>query len=340
MKKPVIIVAVLLAMLAAGWWFDAPARFGWRKAEGAATTLYGNVDIRQVQLGFRVAGRLAEMTLEEGDSVKAGTVLARLDTRSFEDSVHANEAQVANADAVLKKLIVGPREAEIAQARATVAANEADVANTVQVFERANRLRESGTSSVATYDQALAARNMAQARLLSSREALRLLLEGSRPEDIAAARATLEGARANLAAAQTSLNDATLKAPSDGIVLSRVREPGAIVGTSDIVYVVSLTQPVWVRAYIAEPSLGLIHPGMEVSVTSDTRPNVPYRGRIGFISPVAEFTPKTVQTPELRTDLVYRMRITIENSDQGLRQGMPVTVRLTTPPPNARAEAK
>ncbi|BAT59594.1 inner membrane protein YibH [Variibacter gotjawalensis] len=337
MRTRVAVIAVLIAILAGGWWFDVPTRLGWRKPAEAQNTLYGNVDIRQVQLGFRVAGRLSEMAFEEGESIKAGTVLAKLDIRSFEDQVRAADAQVKNAEATLSRLIAGPREAEIAQARATVAANDADVANAVQTFERVNKLRETGASSIANYDQALATRNMAQARLLSSREALRLLLEGTRPEDIAAARATLEGMRANLAAAETALADATLKAPSDGVILSRVREPGAIVGPSDIVYVLSLSQPVWVRAYIPEPSLGRIHPGMEVSVTSDTRPNAPYRGRVGFISPVAEFTPKTVQTPELRTDLVYRLRITIENADQGLRQGMPVTVRLEAPPANAAA---
>ena len=132
--------------------------------------------------------------------------------------------------------------------------------------------------------------------------------------------------------ARTSLADAELRAPSDGIVLSRVREPGAIVSPSDIVYVLSLTGRVWVRAYVAEPDLGRIHPGMIVEVTTDTAPDKPYKGRIGFISPVAEFTPKSVETPDLRTDLVYRLRVIIDQPDTGLRQGMPVTIRLLTIP--------
>jgi len=162
----------------------------------------------------------------------------------------------------------------------------------------------------------------------NSTEALRLLEEGTRPEDIAAARANLQASESSLASAQTSLKDATLVAPADGVILSRVREPGAIVSPSDIVYVLSLANPVWVRAYIAEPNLGRIHTGMRVQVFTDSAPDKPYSGTIGFISPVAEFTPKSVETPELRTDLVYRLRIVIDQGSNGLRQGMPVTVRI------------
>ena len=109
-----------------------------------------------------------------------------------------------------------------------------------------------------------------------------------------------------------------------------MRETGAIVAPADIVFVLSLTEPVWVRTYVSEPDLGRIHPGMKVKVSSDTRPNDTYDGTIGFISPVAEFTPKTVETPELRTDLVYRLRIVVDKPGEDLRQGMPVTVRLPT----------
>jgi HlyD family secretion protein len=111
-------------------------------------------------------------------------------------------------------------------------------------------------------------------------------------------------------------------------VLSRVREPGAIVAPGETAYTLSLDRPVWVRAYVQEPELGLIRPGQDVQVLTDTRPERPYHGQIGFISPVAEFTPKSVETPELRTDLVYRLRVVIEDADPGLRQGMPVTVRI------------
>ncbi|TWG91380.1 HlyD family secretion protein [Mesorhizobium sp. J18] len=336
MRKRLVRALALLVLVsaAAAWWFDVPAWLGWRASQDYNLTLYGNVDIRQVQLGFRVDGRLAETLVDEGDEVSSGTILARLDAQPYEDSVRAAEAEVAALQATLRKLRDGPRPAEIAQAKAATAEREADLQNATLAFDRSNQLRRQGAISQANLDQATAARDMAVARLESAREALRLLEEGTREEDIAVARANLRAAEAKLAAAKTSLGDATLRAPSEGIVLSRVHEAGAIVSPSDTVYVLSLTEPVWVRAYISEPRLGTIHPGMVVEVTTDTAPNKPYRGKIGFISPVAEFTPKSVETPDLRTDLVYRLRITIDQPDTGLRQGMPVTIRI---PPNGNA---
>jgi HlyD family secretion protein len=168
-------------------------------------------------------------------------------------------------------------------------------------------------------------------RLASAKDSYRLLAEGTRAEDIAAARATLQASQARVAVAQTALDDTRLVAPSEGVVLSRVREPGAIVSPNDVVYVLSLTRPVWVRAYVPEKQLGKLHPGMEVAVLSDSSPSRPFKGHIGFISPTAEFTPKSVETPELRTDLVYRLRIVVDEPEPGLRQGMPVTVRFSTP---------
>lgn len=324
-----IAVPILIAAaIAAGWWFDLPGRLGWRAAGDGPLTLYGNVDIRQAELGFRVSGRLVEMKLEEGEAVTEGQVLARLDDRPFQDSVAAAKASVAARQADLDRLVAGPRAAEIAQARATVAEREADLANARLAFDRAQELRQKGNAPQSTLDQTLAARDMAQARLDADRQALELLLEGSRAEDIAAGRANLAAAQADLATAETSLADATLEASADGIILSRVTEPGAILSPSSVAYVLSLTKPVWIRAYVAEPDLGRVHPGLMVEVVTDTRPDRPYRGRVGFVSPVAEFTPKTVQTPELRTDLVYRLRIIVDDADEGLRQGMPVTVRV------------
>jgi HlyD family secretion protein len=325
-KKALAIIAVaLVAFGAIAWW----SGLGFGSRESAANlTLYGNVDIRQVQLGFRVSGRIAEALVDEGDRVKAGDRLARLDAQPYQDQIRIAEAQVEAARATLQKLEAGPREAEIDQARAMHQERVADQQNAQLAYERSARLRPTGAVSEAALDSAKAARDMAVARTQSSLEALRLLEQGTRPEDIAAARANLQASEASLASAQTALKDATLAAPADGVILSRVREPGAIVGPSDIVYVLSLATPVWVRAYIAEPNLGRIHTGMKVEVFADGAPDKPYGGTIGFISPVAEFTPKSVETPELRTDLVYRLRVVVDQHRNGLRQGMPVTVRI------------
>ena len=327
-KKLPRIAVLLIAAGAAGWWFGLPGRLGWTHKPTDQLTLYGNVDIRQVQLGFRVSGRVEETLVDEGDTVKAGAVLARLDAKPYEDLLCAAEAQVGLQKATLAKLTFGPRLAEIAQARAVHAERIADRQNAELVFERSDRLRPSGVVAQASLDQARAARDMAIARVDSTREALRLLEEGTRPEDIDAARAALQAAEANLATAMTSVRDTRLVAPADGVILSRVREVGAVVSPSDVVYVLSLSTPVWVRTYVAEPNLGKIHPGMAVEVITDTAPAHPYRGTIGYVSPVAEFTPKAVETPELRTDLVYRLRVIVAQPDPGLRQGMPVTIRI------------
>lgn len=327
-RLPILVILILLGAGIAFWAFDLQTRLGFGQAHPETLTLYGNVDIRQVELGFRVPGRIAAMGPEEGDRVAPGAVLASLDPRPYQDDLHSAQAEVARQAANLAKLEAGTRPGEIAQARALVAEREAVLANAQRVFERQERLIRTGATTQQALDNARALKDEAEARLVSAQRALELALDGFRQEDIAAARAALDSARAGQAAAQTALSDAELQAPAGGVVLSRVREPGAIVAPGETVYTLSLEAPVWVRAYVPEPSLGLIHPGMRAEILTDSRPEAPYHGQIGFISPVAEFTPRSVETPELRSDLVYRLRVVVEDADQGLRQGMPVTVRL------------
>ncbi|EJC80897.1 multidrug resistance efflux pump [Rhizobium leguminosarum bv. trifolii WSM2297] len=331
-----VALLLLVAAGAAAWWYGLPEKLGWLPEAHREFVLYGNVDIRQVSLGFRVSGRLSELRVDEGDVVKSGTVLAKLDAAPYEFTVRSGEANVAALRATLVKLKAGPRPTEIAQARAAYDESLADLQNANLAYDRARQLRPQGTISEASLDQATAAKAMAAARSASANEALKLLQEGSRVEDIAAADAQVKAAEASLASARTSLEDTELRAPNDGVMLSRVRENGAIVSPADTVFVLSLTEPVWVRSYVAEPDLGRIHPGMKVSVASDTAPDKPYEGTVGFISPVAEFTPKSVETPELRSDLVYRLRIVIDKPGPDLRQGMPVTVRLASPTAEGR----
>jgi HlyD family secretion protein len=153
-------------------------------------------------------------------------------------------------------------------------------------------------------------------------------INGPRIEDIDAAKAQLHESESALELAQIQLARASLKSPCDGIVMTRVIEPGTVVLPSSAVYSVAITGEVWVRAFVPETMLARAAPNTETRILTDGRPNQPYTGRIGYVAPAAEFTPKTVETPELRTQLVYRIRVRITDPDGGIRQGQPVTIRL------------
>ena len=325
MTKRIPIVILLLAAAAFGlWWYTA------ERAGGGPLTLYGNVDIREVDLGFRVAGRLARMRYEEGDSVTAGEPLAALDDEPYREALDAAEAQVAIADARLALFRSGTRPQEVESADANVREARAALRNAEQELERQRGLAERGLTSQSNLDQAIAREDEAAARLRAAEEALDLARAGFRPEEIAGAEAELQLARAEAARAETQLADTRLNAPADGTLITRIREPGSIVGVGEPVYTLSLDEPVWIRAYIDEPDLGKIAPGMTAWVETDSSPTR-HRAQVGFISPRAEFTPKNVETETARSDLVYRVRIIVNQPAAGLRQGMPVTVTFDGP---------
>ena len=237
-------------------------------------TLYGNVDVRQVDIGFRVPGLVSRLMFEEGDQVKEGDLMTMLDSTSYASQLR--EAQAA-AEAVRVHL-----------------------ANAEILLQRRQELIEIGGVSQEDFDNALMNRDQLIARLIQ--------------------------AEAAVAVAQDNLDYTKAYAPTDGIILTRIREPGTVVNPANPVYTLSVSSPVWIRAFVNEPNLGNVYYGMEAEVYTDTHRK--YKGSVGFISPVAEFTPKTVETTQLRTDLVYRLRIYVDNPDHSLVQGMPVTVKL------------
>ena len=323
-KRLVIILGVVAVLSIAGWFIYQ---------QFAATpqrilTLQGNIDIRQVNVGFRVTGRVKEMKLEEGDVVHAGDLIATLDDAPYQDQVSLAEAQVAQAQANYSKMVNGYRPEEIEQAKAQLAQAKANYQNALRYFERQDALQQSHVISKSDYDNALASRDSLKGQVDLAQANLNLELAGNRFEDIDSAKAQLENSKANLATARQNVDDCKLFAPVDGVIITRAVEPGTIVSTSSVIYSICQNEPVWVRTYVDERDLGRIYPGMKALVYNDTDPNHPYVGQIGFISPVAEFTPKNVETRELRTDLVYRLRVIIAKPDRYLRQGMPVTLRM------------
>jgi HlyD family secretion protein len=323
-RKRLLIIAVLVAVAAVAGTF-------WTSLvdEGSADdlTLFGNVDIREVELAFRVAGRLETLHFDEGDVVEAGEIIAEIDPVPYEQALAVAAARVGQAQANLDRVKSGSRPQEIARARAAVTEAQAAHDNAKRELARQSGLLESGASSQKAVDAARSRRDETAARLASAREALALAEEGFRVEEIAAAEADLAAAIAQRELSETQLQDTKLLAPSRGTLIARIREPGSMLSAGLAVYSLSLRDPVYVRAYIDEPHLGRIAPGMGVTITTDSSDET-YDGEIGFISPRAEFTPRSVETTELRTDLVYRLRIVVPESDEGLRQGMPVTVHV------------
>lgn len=297
-RKSVIIAVVLVIAFAAGYFF-----YKSRNAEQGKLILYGNVDIRQISLAFNSNGRIEEMLKEEGDAVKAGDVLARLDTRPLELAIAQKKAVIAQQEAVVAKLHNGSRPEEITQAAAQVESLAAAENNARAYYRRMASLLADGAVSRQSADDA-------EARWK------------------AAAEAQLSSLKAGLENDLYNLSQATLVAPQDGVIRSRLMETGDMASAARPVYLIGLSDPKWIRAYVPESRLGELREGMEANVYVDSFPNEAIKGKVGYISDTAEFTPKSVQTEELRTSLLYEVRIFVDDEENRLRMGMPATVKF------------
>jgi HlyD family secretion protein len=291
-------------------------------------TLHGNVDIRQVQLAFNGSERISDMRVQEGDRVNKGDLLASLDKTRLQHATDQATARVAAQQEVVAKLKAGTRIEEIRQLRAEVEAARITAANAERTSHRLAKLTTQKLAAQEQADNARAVADAAKAKRRAAEEALRLAEAGPRKEDIAAAEATLQADQAQLALVQRQLSDADLYAPADGVIQDRLLEPGDMTSPQRPVYTLALTNPLWVRAYVGETDLGHIHPGMRATVHTDSFPDKSYDGWVGFISPTAEFTPKSVETREVRTDLVYQVRIFVCNPQDQLRLGMPAVATI------------
>jgi HlyD family secretion protein len=326
MSKKILTLLLVIGLVATAtylWWRN--------DQEEVATdrlTLYGNVDIREAQLAFAESEHIEEILVEEGDRVVQGQLLARLHRARLEQAVAEAEATVAAQEQIVARLEAGSRPEEIAQARAAAAAAAAEAESARATYDRQRKMLEQKVTSPETAEVARAAARSATARAKAAQAALALLLAGPRQEDIAQARAELQAGRAALALVRERLADTVLYAPEAGVVRDRLLEPGDMAGPQTPVLTLALADPVWVRTWLPEPSLGKVAPGMEAEIHTDSYPGKSYAGWVGYISPTAEFTPKNVESPELRTRLVYRMRVFASNPAGELRLGMPVTVTI------------
>jgi HlyD family secretion protein len=214
-----------------------------------------------------------------------------------------DEGDIVYKGDLLARLDPDPYIREMHSLQALVNQQKADLAYREIVYAREKKLSGTGASSKDRYENAVAARD--------------------------AAKASLDKVMADLSQATLRIQDTSLYSPSDGVVLTRAVEPGTMLAANSSLLTISLTNPVWVRAYISESELGKAKQGTQVRIYSDSYPEKSFEGKIGFVSSTAEFTPKTVETSDLRTDLVYRLRIVVQDPAHELRQGMPVTVKFT-----------
>ena len=295
-----------------------------RSADGrhGDLVLSGNIEVVDAQLSFKIPGRVAERPVFEGDQVKQGQLVARLDDVEQRQQLALRRAEVAATEAALAELEAGARPQEIASAKAAVHSAEAERDRAQVDFKRQQELLNDAAISRRDYDSAEAQLKVADARLTDAKEKLKLIREGPRPETIQQARARLEQARAALAFAETQVENTRLASPLGGTVLSHHIEAGEFVSPGTPIVTVADTKHVWVRAYVDQADLGRIAHGQHVPVRIDTFPDKRYDGVIGFIASEAEFTPKTVQTAKERVKLVFRIKVDIANPNDELKPGM------------------
>jgi HlyD family secretion protein len=325
-RTPLIVLLIVVTALAAlAWWLVQAHK------SASELQLYGNVDLREVELAFNGAERIETVLAAEGDRVRRGQVLARLDTGRLAPQAAQAEAQAAAQAQAVEKLHHGSRPEEIAEARATLDQAQAEAVDAQDKYAKLASLFQSSAGRALSrqdLDDAKSTADAALAKADADRQALRLQVIGPRREDIAQAEAVLRADQAQAALLQRELADAALVAPLDAVVRSRLVEPGDMASPQRPAFSLAITDPKWVRAYVTETDLGHVHPGLRAAVTADAFPERRFAGWVGFISPVAEFTPKTVQTPELRTSLVYEIRVFVKDPGDDLRLGMPATVHL------------
>lgn len=290
-------------------------------------TFYGNIDTRTVNVGFRFLGKIENITKDEGEIVKKDEILVKLDTASLEKSLEELNEKIFASKLELSKLQTGYRQEEILEAKAAMEEAIENLNKTKDTYNRqANLFKTKSTSeenftiSQLNYKQALATLDKAKALY-------ELRKNGYRNEDIKIQESNLKSLEIQAEKLKIDLNDSLIKAPVDGVILTRFKEIGAITNAGESILEIAKTDEFWVRAYIDEKNLGNIKPGLKMSIQTDSR-SENYEGVIGFISPVAEFTPKNIETQELRADLVYSFRVIVKNPDDKIRQGMPVTLKI------------
>jgi len=319
---PVVIIAVIIIIAVI-----FIIRYA-RNRDDGTMRLSGNVEVTEHNIGFKVPGKVTKLTVDEGDRVKQGDLLAELSSADVKALVDQNRAQLEEAKVKLAELRSGSRRQEIGRARAESASVEAELQKARKDFERARTLYDNGAISASSFDAAKSAFEARLGQLRSARQQQSLVEEGPRREDIKAAELRVSQLTAAVANAEDKLSDTRLYAPATGIVFRKNVELGEIVQPGAAIFVIGDLERPWVKVYVKEDKLSLVKLGQKARITVDTYKDRYYEGTVTFISSDAEFTPKNVQTEEERVKLVFGVKVTVKNKDQELKPGMPADVRI------------
>jgi HlyD family secretion protein len=324
MKRILLIVIIIVIIAGLLYYF-----FTRNKEEGNDfIKVSGNIEATEVDVGFKIAGRIVNRFFEEGDWVDNGKVLAKLDDEDLRNRLEVARAMLMSAQARLSKLLAGSRPEEIREAEAALNQAKFDLENKQVHYERMKPLFERGVIPMETLDNAEAGFKIAKASFQRATENYLLVKEGPRKEDIEDGRAQVDQARASVKLNETQLSYTTLYSPISGVVLVKSGEIGEVVNPGTSIVTLADIENVWLKAYIPETDLSKVKWGQEVIVTTDLRPKKEYKGKISFISSQAEFTPKQIQTEKERVTLVYRIKVDISNPDHELKPGMPADGKI------------
>lgn len=324
MKKKLLIVIVIALLIGS---ILMMKRFV-SKNENGAISLSGNVEITEVNIGFKQSGRIVEMLAEEGRKVNKGDRLALLDSAELEGQVSQARAYLDETKARLEELRIGSRPQEIEQAKANLRYAEAELDKAKKDFERSDFLYKNWAISAQQMDGARKALDTAGSSHQKAAETLSLTREGPRREEIKAAENRVQQAMAGLRVSEERLKDTIIYAPVSGIILRKIRETGETVAPGSPVYVMGDIERPWIKVYVKEDRLGLVRLGQKAKVTTDSYTGKEYEGIVTYISSEAEFTPKNIQTKEERVKLVFGVKVSVNNSSYELKPGMPADVSI------------
>lgn len=322
--KRALLILLAAVMVIAGFYYY-PRWSSQRPAENFLK-FSGNIEAHESLVSFKVTGRIIALPVEEGQAVKAGQLLARLDDDDYHQQVAVEQANERVRDQQLTLSLAGSRSQEIKAAEQAVLDAKADLEQKKKDLQRYEALYRKDEIPGQTRDLAETNVNRAQANYERLRQVYNQLTEGTRAEEISVGRANVDQARQSLQLARIRLGYTALRAPLNGVVLVRQVELGEVVVPGTPIVTLADLEHIWVRVYVPETDLGRVRWGQEATVRTDTYPEKSYRGRISFISAEAEFTPKSVETQKERVTLVYRMKIDVENPAYELKPGMPADV--------------